>query len=122
MERIFCLESHLHGLDNETGPLDWGAEMKIAPGLAYLHDFTPEVSDFGLARTALDEENKYVSIFITILYHFCFSYLAPEYAMVRSPSCQKRCLQLRCGPTRGSGNRIHVRAAIVLLRAKLFKH
>ena len=25
------------------------------------HDFTPKVADFGLARTALDEENKYIS-------------------------------------------------------------
>lgn len=60
--------------------------MKIAlgaaRGLAYLHedssprvihrdfkssnillenDFTPKVSDFGLARTALDEENRHIS-------------------------------------------------------------
>ena len=25
------------------------------------HDFTPKVSDFGLARTALDEENRHIS-------------------------------------------------------------
>lgn len=25
------------------------------------HDFTPKVSDFGLARTALDEGNKHIS-------------------------------------------------------------
>ncbi|OMO70750.1 hypothetical protein CCACVL1_18670 [Corchorus capsularis] len=80
------LESHLHGVDKETAPLDWGARMKIAlgsaRGLAYLHedssprvihrdfkssnillehDFTPKVSDFGLARTALEEGNKYIS-------------------------------------------------------------
>lgn len=67
-------------------PLDWGARMKIAlgaaRGLSYLHedssprvihrdfkssnilledDFTPKVSDFGLARTALDEENRHIS-------------------------------------------------------------
>ncbi|KAK4396916.1 Receptor-like serine/threonine-protein kinase ALE2 [Sesamum angolense] len=71
------LESHLHGIDRETAPLNWSARLKIALGaaraLAYLHedssprvihrdfkasnilledDFTPKVSDFGLARTA----------------------------------------------------------------------
>lgn len=25
------------------------------------HDFTPKVSDFGLARTAVDEENRHIS-------------------------------------------------------------
>jgi len=74
------------GPDKETDPLDWTARMKIAlgaaRGLAYLHedsnpcvihrdfkasnilleyDFTPKVSDFGLARTALDERNKHIS-------------------------------------------------------------
>lgn len=74
------------GVDKETAPLDWAARMKIAlgaaRGLAYLHedssprvihrdfkssnillehDFTPKVSDFGLARTALDEENRHIS-------------------------------------------------------------
>lgn len=71
------------GCDKENNPLDWGARMKIAlgaaRGLAYLHedssphvihrdfkssnillepDFTPRVSDFGLARAALDEGNN----------------------------------------------------------------
>ncbi|KAA8523248.1 hypothetical protein F0562_009671 [Nyssa sinensis] len=80
------VDSHLHGVDKETASLDWGARMKIAlgaaRGLAYLHedssprvihrdfkssnillehDFTPKVSDFGLARTALDEENMHIS-------------------------------------------------------------
>ena len=76
----------LLGIDKETAPLNWGARMKIAlgaaRGLAYLHedssprvihrdfkssnilledDFTPKVSDFGLARTAMDEENRHIS-------------------------------------------------------------
>ncbi|GMY34580.1 receptor-like serine/threonine-protein kinase ALE2 isoform X1 [Fagus crenata] len=96
------VDSHLHGVDKETDPLDWDARMKIAlgaaRGLAYLHedsnprvihrdfkssnilleyDFTPKVSDFGLARTALDEGTKHISTHVM----GTFGYLAPEYAM-----------------------------------------
>ncbi|XP_024027901.1 receptor-like serine/threonine-protein kinase ALE2 [Morus notabilis] len=95
------VESHLHGIDKEADPLDWDARMKIAlgaaRGLAYLHedsnprvihrdfkssnillehDFTPKVSDFGLARSAL-EGNRHISTHVM----GTFGYLAPEYAM-----------------------------------------
>ncbi|KAJ4708648.1 Protein kinase [Melia azedarach] len=96
------VESHLHGLDKESAPLCWDARLKIALGaaraLAYLHedssprvihrdfkasnillehDFTPKVSDFGLARTALDEESRHISTRVM----GTFGYVAPEYAM-----------------------------------------
>ncbi|KAH6793218.1 Protein kinase superfamily protein [Perilla frutescens var. hirtella] len=94
------VESHLH--DKKIAPLDWSSRMKIAlgaaRGLAYLHedssprvihrdfkssnillehDYTPKVSDFGLARAALDEANKHISTHVM----GTFGYLAPEYAM-----------------------------------------
>ncbi|MED6216468.1 hypothetical protein PIB30_008168 [Stylosanthes scabra] len=96
------VESHLHGIDRENSSLGWSARMKIAlgaaRGLAYLHedssprvihrdfkssnilledDFTPKVSDFGLARTATDENNRHISTRVM----GTFGYVAPEYAM-----------------------------------------
>ncbi|XP_073043984.1 receptor-like serine/threonine-protein kinase ALE2 isoform X2 [Primulina eburnea] len=96
------VESHLHGIDKESAPLDWSARLKIALGaaraLAYLHedscprvihrdfkasnilledDYTPKVSDFGLARSALEEENRHISTRVM----GTFGYVAPEYAM-----------------------------------------
>lgn len=95
------VESHLHGVDKNRGPLDWEARMKIAlgaaRGLAYLHedsnprvihrdfkasnvlledDFTPKVSDFGLAREAT-EGSQHISTRVM----GTFGYVAPEYAM-----------------------------------------
>ncbi|GMN50406.1 hypothetical protein TIFTF001_019566 [Ficus carica] len=95
------VESHLHGVDKVKGPLDWDARMKIAlgaaRGLAYLHedsnprvihrdfkasnvlledDFTPKVSDFGLAREAT-EGSQHISTRVM----GTFGYVAPEYAM-----------------------------------------
>ncbi|KAJ6792636.1 receptor-like serine/threonine-protein kinase ALE2 [Iris pallida] len=95
------VESHLHGADKIKAPLDWDTRMKIAlgaaRGLAYLHedsnprvihrdfkasnvlleeDFTPKVSDFGLAREA--SEGIYQ---ISTRFMGTFGYVAPEYAM-----------------------------------------
>nr|WIL59805.1 nodulation protein [Melilotus officinalis] len=95
------VESHLHGVDQINHPLDWEAWKKIAlgaaRGLAYLHedsnprvihrdfkasnvlledDFTPKVSDFGLAREAIEGSHS-----IPTRVMGTFGYVAPEYAM-----------------------------------------
>ncbi|KAJ3672093.1 hypothetical protein LUZ60_006814 [Juncus effusus] len=95
------VDSHLHGADKKKGLLDWDARMKIAlgaaRGLAYLHedsnprvihrdfkasnilledDFTPKVTDFGLAREA-PEGTHHISTRVM----GTFGYVAPEYAM-----------------------------------------
>lgn len=95
------VESHLHGVDKEKGSLDWDKRLKIAlgaaRGLAYLHedsiprvihrdfkasnvlledDFTPRVSDFGLAREAT-AGSQHISTRVM----GTFGYVAPEYAM-----------------------------------------
>ncbi|KAG0535455.1 hypothetical protein BDA96_04G367800 [Sorghum bicolor] len=95
------VESHLHGADKAQGKLNWDVRMKIAlgaaRGLAYLHedsnphvihrdfkasnilleeDFTPKVTDFGLAREASNATQP-----ISTRVMGTFGYVAPEYAM-----------------------------------------
>lgn len=83
---LFLFDVFFPGIHKETPPLNWNARVKIAlgaaRGLTYLHedssprvihrdfkssnillehDFTPRVSDFGLARSAFDEEKDHIS-------------------------------------------------------------
>ncbi|BBN02919.1 protein MpRLK-Pelle_Extensin1 [Marchantia polymorpha subsp. ruderalis] len=97
------VESHLHGPDGMIAPLNWDARIKIAlgaaRGLAYLHedsnprvihrdfkasnilleeDFTPKISDFGLAKVASEGGGgEHISTRVM----GTFGYVAPEYAM-----------------------------------------
>ncbi|KAK1397943.1 Protein kinase domain-containing protein [Heracleum sosnowskyi] len=57
------VESHLHGVDKRTRPLNWDARLKIA-------------IDFGLAREATEG-----SLHISTRVMGTFGYVAPEYAM-----------------------------------------
>jgi len=84
---VFILFGIVIGVEWQKRALDWGARMKIAlgaaRGLSYLHedsspcvihrdfkssnilledDFTPKISDFGLAQTATDEESRHTSM------------------------------------------------------------
>lgn len=99
----------LQGVDKESDPLDWDARMKIAlgaaRGLAYLHedssprvihrdfkssnillehDFTPKVSDFGLARVAIGDGSKHISTHVMGTFGYDF--------LIRSVFSQLFCL------------------------------
>ncbi|KAH0896572.1 hypothetical protein HID58_046140 [Brassica napus] len=79
------VESHLHGVDKESSPLDWEARLKIAlgaaRGLAYLHeDSSPRVihRDFKSSNILLEQDfTPKVSDFVLLFDR----YVAPEYAM-----------------------------------------
>ncbi|XP_077253958.1 putative serine/threonine-protein kinase PBL23 [Tasmannia lanceolata] len=96
------LEDHLLDLSPNKKPLDWKTRMKIAEGAAkgleYLHDtanppviyrdfkasnillsedFTPKLSDFGLAKLGPTGDKSHVSTRVMGTYGYC----APEYAM-----------------------------------------
>ncbi|ESQ27491.1 hypothetical protein EUTSA_v10018707mg [Eutrema salsugineum] len=96
------LEDHLFDLEPDQKPLSWNTRMKIAVGAArgieYLHckisppviyrdlksanilldrDFSPKLSDFGLAKVGPVGNRTYVSTRVMGTYGYC----APEYAM-----------------------------------------
>lgn len=96
------LEDHLYDLEPDQSPLSWNTRMKIALGAArgmeYLHckispsviyrdlksanilldrDFSPKLSDFGLAKVGPVGNRTHVSTRIMGTYGYC----APEYAM-----------------------------------------
>ncbi|XP_030540738.1 probable serine/threonine-protein kinase PBL25 [Rhodamnia argentea] len=95
------LEDHLFDIGPEQKPLDWLTRLKIAfgaaQGLEYLHDkanppviyrdlkssnilldkdFTPKLSDFGLAKLGPAGDKMHVSSRVMGTYGYC----APEYA------------------------------------------
>ena len=96
------LEDHLYDLEPDQSPLSWNTRMKIAVGAArgieYLHckisppviyrdmksanilldrDFSPKLSDFGLAKVGPVGNKTHVSTRIMGTNGYC----APEYAM-----------------------------------------
>ncbi|WJX36142.1 putative serine/threonine-protein kinase pbl21 [Trifolium repens] len=96
------LEDHLFDVAPGQEPLSWSSRMKIAVGAArgleYLHckadppviyrdlksanilldsDFSPKLSDFGLAKLGPVGDNTHVSTRVMGTYGYC----APEYAM-----------------------------------------
>lgn len=96
------LEDHLFDLESNQEPLSWNTRMKIAVGAArgieYLHctanppviyrdlksanilldkEFSPKLSDFGLAKLGPVGDRTHVSTRVMGTYGYC----APEYAM-----------------------------------------
>ncbi|GMJ10340.1 PBS1-Like 23 [Hibiscus trionum] len=96
------LDSHLLDLPSHKKPLDWDTRIKVsigaAKGLEYLHetvdppviyrdfkssnilldqDFTPKLSDFGLAKIGPTGNKAHVSTRVMGTYGYC----APEYAL-----------------------------------------
>ena len=95
---LTCLLSQPAGIDKYTAPLNWEARVKIAlgaaRGLAYLHedsqprvihrdfkgsnilledDYTPKVSDFGLAKSAAEGGKEHISTRVMGTFGYCTS-------------------------------------------------